>query len=300
MGVAAGQQQMHVTTPLPGPARARRDLAPLLFLAPAALALIAFRLMPMLWLLVSSVTGSDGSFVGLENFEFLYTLPSFGNTVSATLSFVAITVPLQTAVSFGLALLFARSAPILSLPRIIVFLPVCVPSSVAAILWGAAYRPEGLANTLLGLVGISAQPFLSSPDQALVSLVVMSSWVGCGFWMMFLIGGLKDIPRELHEAAAIDGASWWHALWHITLPLMRRPLAFVIVADTVAAFLLFAPVAILTRGGPSGSTQLIMFDIYQQAYIFDDIPLAAAEALTVMLIMVAVVLFQFRLLSRAQ
>jgi multiple sugar transport system permease protein len=200
-------------------------------------------------------------------------------------------------VSLGLALLFANTRRGTGLQRIIVFLPVVIPSSVAAILWGAAYRPEGLANALLGVVGIHAQPFLASPDQALISIVVMASWIGVGFWMMFLIGGLKDIPRDLYEAASIDGAGWWSSLWHITIPMLRRPLAFVIVADTVASFLLFAPIAILTRGGPNGSTQLVMFDIYQQAYMFDDIALAAAETLTLLVLMVAIIGLQFRLLS---
>ncbi|MER9855944.1 MULTISPECIES: sugar ABC transporter permease [unclassified Mesorhizobium] len=276
----------------------RAAIAPLLFLTPALVALIGFRLLPAGWLIQQSLSGPDGEFVGLDNFEFLFTAPSFAKTLHATLTFVAVTVPLQTAIAFGLALLFAENSRIVSLLRVLVFLPVFIPSSVAAILWGAAYRPQGLANALMTSLGLSAQPFLTSPDQALMSIIVMSSWVGVGFWMMFLIGGLKDIPRDLYEAASIDGAGKLSSLWHITIPLMRRPLAFVIVADTVAAFLLFAPIAILTRGGPNGSTQLVMFDVYQQAYFFNDVPLAAAEGLTVMVIMMVIILIQFRLLSR--
>ncbi|RWK56550.1 sugar ABC transporter permease [Mesorhizobium sp.] len=276
----------------------RAALAPLLFLSPALVALIMFRLLPAGWLVQQSLSGPDGEFVWLDNFEFLFTAPSFAKTLQATLTFVAVTVPLQTAIAFGLALLFAENSRIISLLRTLVFLPVLIPSSVAAILWGAAYRPQGLANALLTSIGVSAQPFLTSPDQALMSIIVMSSWVGVGFWMIFLIGGLKDIPRDLYEAASIDGAGKLSSLWHITIPLMRRPLAFVVVADTVAAFLVFAPIAILTRGGPSGSTQLVMFDVYQQAYFFNDVPLAAAEGLTLMVIMMVIILIQFRLLSR--
>ncbi|MEI9415314.1 carbohydrate ABC transporter permease [Mesorhizobium sp. Cs1321R2N1] len=276
----------------------RAAIAPLLFLTPALVALIGFRLLPAGWLVQQSLSGPDGEFAGLDNFAFLFASPTFAKTLHATLTFVAVTVPLQTAVAFGLALLFAENSRLVSLLRVMVFLPVFIPSSVAAILWGAAYRPQGLANALLRSVGVSAQPFLTSPDQALISITVMSSWIGCGFWMVFLIGGLKDIPRDLYEAASIDGAGKLSSLWHITIPLMRRPLAFVIVADTVAAFLLFAPIALLTRGGPSGSTQLIMYDVYQQAYFFNDVPLAAAEGLTLMVIMMIVILVQFRLLSR--
>jgi len=272
-------------------------MTPLLFLAPALIALIAFRLLPAGWLVQTSLADARGNFVGLDNFAFLFALPSFGKTVQATLSFVFVTVPLQTVASLALALLFANTRRGTGFQRIIVFLPVVIPSSVAAILWGAAYRPEGLINALIGVVGIGAQPFLASADQALMSIVIMASWIGVGFWMMFLIGGLKDIPKELYEAASLDGAGWWSSLWHVTIPMLRRPLAFVIVADTVASFLLFAPIAILTRGGPNGSTQLVMFDIYQQAYMFDDVALAAAEALTLLALMVAVIGLQFRLLS---
>jgi multiple sugar transport system permease protein len=280
--------------------RSRETLTALLFILPAIAALGAFRLVPALWLVVTSLSSSSGKFVGLANFEFLYSLPSFGNTVRATLTFVAVTVPFQTVIAFALALLFTNRMPGVGLFRVLVFLPVAVPGAVSAILWGAAFRPDGLANAILGLIGVPVQPFLTSPDQALLSIVVLTSWIGVGFWMVFLIGGLKDIPHDLYEASAIDGLNAWSTLWRITIPLMRRPLAFVIVADTVAAFLLFAPVAILTRGGPSGSTQLVMFDVYQQAYIFDDVPLAAAEALTILVIIVAVVLAQFRLLSRTR
>ncbi|RWB95795.1 MAG: sugar ABC transporter permease [Mesorhizobium sp.] len=280
------------------PSKWRAAMAPLLFLSPALVALIIFRLLPAGWLVQKSLSGPDGEFVWLENFEFLFTAPSFAKTLQATLTFVAVIVPLQTAIAFGLALLFAENSRIISLLRTLVFLPVLIPSSVAAILWGAAYRPQGLANALLTSIGVSAQPFLASPDQALMSITVMCSWIGCGFLMMFLIGGLKDIPRDLYEAASIDGAGKLSSLWHITIPLMRRPLAFVIVADTVFAFLVFAPIALLTRGGPNGSTQLVMFDVYQQAYFFNDVPLAAAEGLTLMVIMMIIILIQFRLLSR--
>ena len=116
----------------------------------------------------------------------------------------------------------------------------------------------------------------------------MSSWIGVGFWMMFLIGGLKDIPRDLYEASAIDGANAVTSLWRITIPLMRRPLAFVVVADTVAAFLLFAPIALLTRGGPNNLTKPIVLYIYETAFRRWDLGLgAAASEILFILILIA-------------
>ncbi len=278
--------------------RRREGLLACLFLLPALAALTTFRILPAGWLIITSVRGQSGSLVGLANFQFLFGQPSFVQTVATTLLFVLITVPFQIALAFALALLFTQRLPGVAIFRVAVFIPVAVPGAVAAILWGMAYRPDGLVNALLGIVGIPPQPFLNSPNQALGSVVILISWIGVGFWMVFLIGGLKDISVHLYEAASIDGAGPWSRFLRITVPLMHRSLAFVLVADTVAAFLLFAPVAILTRGGPINSTQLIMYDVYQQAFIFGDIHLAAAEALVLMAVMMVVVAAQFRFLSR--
>lgn len=274
-------------------------IAPWLFLAPALSALIVFKLVPVAWLVVTSLRNSQGEFVGLDNFRFLFGLESFVNAVRITLTFIVITVPLQIAVAFALALLLSSNIPGRALFRSAVYVPVAVPGSVAFILWGAGFRVDGLANAILKVLSIDPQPFLRSQSQALLSIVLVVSWMGVGLWMVFLIGGLKDIPPDLYEASALDGSSRWTDLVHITVPLMRRPLAFVVVADTAAAALLFAPVAILTRGGPGGSTQLIMYDIYQQAFVFNDLPLAAAEALTLVTILIAIVVVQFRLMARS-
>ena len=133
-------------------------------------------------------------------------------------------------------------------------------------------------------------------DQALFCIIVMVSWVGVGYWMTFLVAGLKDIPSSLYEAAEIDGASRWQQFRFITLPQLRRPLTFVLVADTVANFLVFAPVQILTGGGPEGSTDLIMNNLYSRAFITNDTSGAAAQTLILVSIVVFVVAIQFRLM----
>jgi multiple sugar transport system permease protein len=184
--------------------------------------------------------------------------------------------------------------------RTLIFLPIAVPQAVAAVVWGVAFRPDGPLNAALVQLGLPPQPFLSSADQALPSLIALVSWIGVGYWMMFLIAGLLDIPRSYYEAAAVDGASAWQGFRHITLPLLRRPLLFVLVADTVANFLVFAPVQILTQGGPQGSTHLVMFDIYDQAYRVGDVRLANAETVLLVVVVLAIVTVQFRLLGRGQ
>ncbi|MEU4223470.1 sugar ABC transporter permease [Nonomuraea sp. NPDC026600] len=273
----------------------------LAFLAPALVALLALRLIPAAIAVGSSlrhtslVTG-ETSFVGLGNYATLFDDPTFLQSVKVTLVFSLIVNPLQIAVALALAVLYTQKFAGVRFLRSLVILPIAVPPAVSAAIWSVAYRPDGMLNAVLHVLGIPQQPFLTSPQQALWCLIVLLSWIGVGYWMMFLIAGMQDIPRELYEAAGIDGASSWARFWHVTLPLLRRPLAFVLVADTVSNFLVFAPVQMLTNGGPQGSTNVTMFDIFTRAYSVGDLNLAQAEVMLLVLVVLAVVIVQFRLL----
>ena len=123
-------------------------------------------------------------------------------------------------------------------------------------------QPSGPINGFLTLLHLSPQPFLTSPPQVVGSIILMVSWIGIGYWMMFLIAGLKDIPETYYEAARIDGAGTLRTFFFITVPLLRRQLLFVLVADTVSNFVLFAPSQILTNGGPQGQSDFLMYNIY--------------------------------------
>ena len=136
---------------------------------------------------------------------------------------------------------------------------------------------------------------LHSPDQALGTLILVATWKGVGYWMIFLLAGLLAIPKELHEAAAIDGATAWQRFWRITLPLMRRPLAFVLVADTAINFLLFAPVYIITHGGPAGSTALLMFEAYQAAFALLNHGRSLAISTVILMIIAIIAIAELRL-----
>ncbi|WP_326627789.1 sugar ABC transporter permease [Nonomuraea fuscirosea] len=273
----------------------------LAFLAPALVALLVLRLLPAGIAFVSSLNHTslltgETYFVGLRNYATLFADPTFLQSVRVTLLFSVIVNPLQIAAALALAVLFTRRFAGVRFLRVLVILPIAVPPAVSAAVWSVAYRPDGLLNSLLTVLGLPPQPFLTSPGQALWSLIVLLSWIGVGYWMMFLIAGLQDIPLSLYEAAAIDGASAWRRFWHVTLPLLRRTLAFVLVADTVANFLVFAPVQMLTNGGPEGSTNVTMYDIFTRAYTVGDLSLAQAEVMLLVLLVLAVVVVQFRLL----
>lgn len=299
----AGAADRRTRTRGPRARRRGRSMAgiAMLFLLPALVALLLLRLVPAGVALVDSLSRTTllggTSFVGLGNYVELFGNADFQNSLAVTLLFAVIINPLQIAAAFLLAVLFTRRAVGSKFWRSMVILPIAVPPAVSAVVWSVIYRPDGLANGFLAVFGIPPQPFLTSPYQALLSIMILLSWIGVGYWMMFLIAGLNDIPTSYYEAASLDGASWWRQTWSITLPLLRRPLAFVLVADTVSNFLVFAPVQILTKGGPNGSTNLLMHDLYTRAFTFGDINKAQAEVVILVLITVVIVAMQFRLLK---
>lgn len=279
--------------------RARRQeiVVGFAMLLPMAMALIALRLWPAAQALATSLeTDEPGRLLDLSAYEALFQDPVFTGSLLTTALYSVIVNPLQILLALGLALLLSRSVPGVGLWRTLIVLPVVIPQSVSAVIWGIAFRPDGPINGVLVRLGLPAQPFLTSTAQALPAIIVVVSWVGVGYWMTFLIAGLNDIPKALYEAAALDGARSWARFRHITLPMLQRPLAFVIVADTVANFLVFAPVQILTNGGPEGTTNLIMADIFTRAFVYSDNRGAAAETVVLVAAVVVVVLVQFRLM----
>lgn len=285
--------------------RRNEALVALCFIAPALASLVLLRIAPAVSALATSLysqtilAGIAPRFVGFANYWNLITSADFRKSLEVTVVYCAIAVPIETAVALLVAVLITERIVGRGLVRFMVFIPASVPVAVAALLWSVAYRPDGPLNAILGALGLPSQPFLTSTGQALPAIMVVTGWIGVGFWMVFLIAGLHDIPTEYIEAAALDGAGWFRRFFYVVLPLMRRPIAFVVVADTVAHFLFFAPVQILTGGGPQLSTNLVMFDVYTNAFTVQDKPTASAEVVILLIVMVVIVAGQFRLLGAA-
>ena len=283
--------------------RSSNTAVALAFLAPALVALVVLRLVPALdavreSLFRTSLVEGGTRFVGLENYLDLFSNPDFRQSILVTLVFTIVINPLQIAVATALAVLYTRKATAGSKWwRTLVILPIAAPPAVSAVIWNVVFRPDdGLANSLLSVLGIPQQAFLTSPDQALASIIILCSWIGVGYWMLFLITGIQEIPSDLYEAASLDGAGPLRQFLSVTLPLLKRPLAFVLVADTISNFLVFAPVQMLTKGGPEGSTNLLMHDIYTRAFTLGDLSRSQAEVVILVLITLIVVGIQFRML----
>ncbi len=305
-GRTAGSTAPAVPPPLDR-TRARRRRASrtaftaLLLLAPALLALIFMRVLPMITAIgqsfqTTSLATGETTLAGIENYAYLFTDEGFHSVLVVTLVFNLVLNPVIVVLSAALALLTVQSVPLVGLWRSLIFVPAAVPGAVVALIWSTALQPDGLVNSLLEAVGLPAQPFLTSANQAAFSIGIMVTWGAIGYWMIFIIAGLKDIPESLYEAAALDGAGWWRRLFSITLPLLRRPMSFVLIACTVGSFLIFAPVQLLTKGGPNGATNFIMYDIYNRAYLLNDLGVGQAEVVVLMLLLSVIVAIQFRLL----
>ena len=298
-------------TPMPKPGnplrrhttRRRNGVAATLFLAPALILIVVLRILPAVAAVGDSTRrGLPGSLapprnVGLAVFADLLRSPAFWQTVRQTLVFNVLVNPIQIVLALALAVLLTRNLPGSGLWRTIVFLPSAVPLAGSTIVWGIALRPDGPVNGALGLVGIPAQPWFTSPTQVIAALIVLTSWIGIGYWMVFLIAGLGDIPASYFEAARIDGAGPLRTFFSITLPMLRRPLLFVLVADTVANFVLFAPVQMLTAGGPQKQSNFLMYDVFHRSYELSDPYAASAELLMLLILMIGIVAIQFRLLG---
>lgn len=244
---------------------------------------------------------SSPVFIGLDNFgELIRNDPNFRRVLKNTLYFVAGVVPLGTAVSLALALLCNRTLKGMTLFRTILYLPSVSSTIAVGIVWIWLLDPQfGVVNHLLRLAGFSNPPnWLGSVTWAKPALILMHIWQYAGYYMVIFLAGLQGIPQQLYEAAVLDGASKWQKFWKITLPLLSPTMFFVVVMKMIGVFNIFEQPFIMTNGGPSGSTQTIVYYIYSNAFQWFNMGYASAVAWVLFLIVFGVTYLQFRYQGR--
>ncbi|MFZ4787396.1 MAG: carbohydrate ABC transporter permease [Beijerinckiaceae bacterium] len=283
----------------------RHPWAPYAFIAPAFIGLFVFRFIPIglsgFGSFFSENLRGDMVFVGLKNYAELMDDPSFWNTMRVTLIFNLIINPFQICCALALAMLVRRPSKFIDVFRLGFIMPMTVSIALTSIIWSILLDPTlGPVNGLLRWGGFQSQPFFRSEHQALETLILVATWKGAGYWMIFLLSGLLAIPKEIDDSALIDGATGIRKFISITLPLMKRPLAFVLVADTAANFLLFAPVYIITNGGPNGATQLLMFEAYQAAFAYINHGRSMAISTIILVVVLLIAMFELRLFIPAE
>lgn len=287
--------------------RGRRGLLPLVLLAPALLGLVLFRLGPMVgsvlesFYAVSFAGGAQKVFVGLGNYLDILQDPTFRTSLRVTVTYNLIVNPLVVALALGLAVLARLPIRGRSVYRMLYLVPIGASVTIACVLWRVILDPaQGLLNGLLRALGLPAQPFLTSREQALICVVVIVAWSSISLWSLFLRSGLDNLPQEVTEAAIIDGAGVVSRFVHVTLPMLRPMLLFVLVVNTSANFLIFSPMYVLTFGGPELSTHMIMYEAFRTTYVYLDSGRAMAMIVVLVPIIALSVLVQFKALSRRE
>jgi multiple sugar transport system permease protein len=273
------------------------------FMAPWLLGLIAITLVPMLASLYLSFTDynilGSPTFVGAENYERLLADPRFWTSARVTLTYVALSVPLQLAFALALALVLDKGMRGLAFYRSAYYLPSLLGSSVAvAVLWRQIFGHNGIVNHVLGLFGAEGTNWLQHPSTALGTLVVLNVWT-FGSPMVIFLAGLRQIPEELYEAARVDGASVLRQFGSITIPLLTPIIFFNLILQTIGSFQAFTQAHVVSggTGGPVDSTLFYTLYIYQQAFVNFDMGYASALA-WVLLVVIAVITAGHFLLSR--
>ncbi len=225
------------------------------------------------------------AWVGLANFERLWRDRVFWLTVKNTLFYLVGVVPLLIILPLGLAILVNQKLRGITWFRMAYYTPVIISIVVAGIAWKALYASNGILNQGLALLGFSdGIPWLTSPNLALGSVMVVTIWKGLGYYMVIYLAGLQAIPQELYEAAAIDGSDGWKQHWDITIPLMRPYSLLVGVLSSISALKVFEEVYIMTQGGPLNASKTVVYYVYERA--FQDLEMNYASAIGLMLFLI--------------
>ncbi|MFN8525994.1 MAG: sugar ABC transporter permease [Chloroflexota bacterium] len=275
-----------------------------LFLLPTILGLVLFQFGPLLVAVrnslyrVSLLNPDAAQFVGASNYLRLIEDETFWIALLNTVLYMVGKLVVQIPLGLGASLLVNQKLRGIVILRSALFAPVVTSGAVIAVIWNLMYYPEnGLFNAILNAVGIPSQPFLTSPTQALASIVIMGVWMDLGFTMLLYLGGLQGISETYYEAAAIDGASPRQQFWAITLPLLRRTTMLAIFMGTIVSFRVFTPIYVMTQGGPQDSTINSVYFMYLQAFKFMSLGYASAVAVVVIVVLAAITFVQSRLLS---
>lgn len=274
-------------------------MVPYLLLAPALIIILVFKIIPIISVVIESFM-RDGNFT-FRTYEILFGDKNFWMSLWTTIKMNLVMIPLQIILSLILALLVNNMVKGIGIFRSIYYLPVTMAISVASITWDLmANYNSGVFNSIISFLGFEKQGLFTDAKQALWFIVIMATWKGCGIWMMYILAGLKGVDTSIYESAKLDGAGYFRMLFSITLPLIKRTMLFVIVANTSANMLLFAPMKLITEGGPQNSTNVLMYEIYKSAFKNGNASRAGAVTTILLLIVLVVVILQFRMLNEKE
>ena len=296
-----------VVLPLPIVARTSKrrtnaGTSALFLLLPSLALLLVFTYLPILKVTARSLLvqrfGTAGS-VGLGNYTRLIADPAFAQAAGNTAIFAVGTIVPSVVLAFAFALALQGTGALTGLLRGLFVLPMMVPLVAAATLFTFLLLPgEGLIDHYLAPLGLGMTNWLGDPALALGAICAITVWKNAGYYMLFFLAGLAGVPAELHEAATLEGATAWERTRYVTLPLLGPTFAFVLVIAAVNVLVQVDHVIVMTGGGPSGTTNLLLSYIYQQAQQNNDPGLAAAATVVSVAVLLGMALFSLRTLER--
>lgn len=280
-------------------------MAPYIYVAPAVVVVGVFVVVPIGYSLYLSLLSWDfirpaPVFVGLDNYRRLWAAADIHRALVNTLAYTAGLVPLSVLVGLGAAVLLNRPLRARGFLRALFFTPTVTSTVALSVVWAWIYHPQvGAMNALLRALGLPPLGWLTDPRTALPALVIMSCWKGLGYNMVLFLAGLQGIPRELEEAAAVDGAAPFQAFRWVVLPLLAPAVLFVLIVSTIDAVQVFTPVSVMTDGGPAGATDVLVYSLWRHAFQTFEMGYASALAWVIFAILLLLTAAQARLFRDA-
>ncbi|WP_307257305.1 carbohydrate ABC transporter permease [Oikeobacillus pervagus] len=272
-----------------------------IYLLPSIILFSTFVFYPMfktiyLSFFLTDQQGNEALFVGLDNYINLLQSETFLKSIKATILFVLYTVPTTIFISLFLALLANEKLKGVGFFRTIYSSTMSISVAASSVVWLFLFHPSvGVFNRILSVFGIKEIQWLLDPEWALLSVSISTIWLNLGFSFLILLGGLQNIDEHLYESAKLDGASYFYQLRRITIPMLSPTLFFIITISLINAFQTFGQIDILTRGGPSEATNLIVYSIYQDAFIHYQFGTASAQSVILFIFIFIATIFQFKL-----
>lgn len=274
-----------------------------LFLIPGTVLFMTFSVYPIFKALQMSFYEwsifGQSSFVGWQNYIKALIDPDFRLAMRNTIYYGLITVPGQMIIAMIVAVLLDRKLKGRVIYRALYFLPVITSWVVVSLIFKYLYNKQGLLNYILrDLLHFIPEniSWLTNPRTALWAIMILGIWKGIGWTMVMYLGGLASIPRELYEAAKVDGANRWQQFWRITLPLLRPTITFVLIMLVIGSFNVFISVYIMTDGGPMGQTEVALTYMYRYAFDYLELGYGAAISYILAIIIFIISMIQYKFL----
>ncbi|WZL80426.1 sugar ABC transporter permease [Vallitaleaceae bacterium 9-2] len=280
--------------------KVRNAIKGYLFLVPNIIGFAIFTFIPIVASFVLSFTSWDGfgelEFIGIDNFVKLFSDDIFRVSMWNTLVFTLVSVPVTLIIALAVAILLNKGIKGIKIVRAAFFLPYITAAIAVAVVWQLLYHPTlGPINQFLMTIGVDNPPkWLSATSTAMASVIIMYIWKMIGYYMIIFLAGLQGVPKQLYEAAQIDGANAWEKFTNVTLPMLSPVVFFTLIIALINSFKVFTEIYALTGGGPGHSTNVLVYNIYVEAFQKYNLGYASAMSYVLAIIIVTITIIQFR------